>query len=434
MPLNYVANHPPLYYLLVSPGLRYAVDSGHWRAGFALARLETLVLSVGAIPLTAVLAAVLARRWRPELVVGAAALMATNAAFALHGGVVHNDGLATALLTGQLVATVLVLVRGLRPPLVLAILVTAALGLLTRVSNVGLVALSAAALVVAGILTSDRGRVRGALHGLAWSSGLILTCAATSGWFYARNARLYGDFTGGDEVERLLRLQRQPGSAVSNVLDPGTLNELITKMFGLSPSDPGLQTAVLYAMLAAIAVGAAVVAVRALLAVRRRRAGADLATAGEPAGRPAAVTAAIWTLLVLHVAIVLLEIGSHVKDGGGPQPRYLFPALPVLVAGAAAALLAFRGRTGRLALIGAILIQAALTFREVESLAGRSTGRPESLGSLVPAMSQSGVPAAGVVVGVLSLVVAAGLVLVVGAIWVAPRAADRRTAPPGPVA
>ena len=421
-PLNYVANHPPLYYFLVSPGLRYAVESGHWQVGIALARLETLVLSVGAISLTAALATALARRRRPELVVGAAALLATNATYAVHGGVVHNDGLALTLLTGQLVATVLVLLRGLRPPLVLAIFATAALGMLTRVSGVGLLALSAAALVVAGVLTGGRGRVRGALHGLAWASGLILLCGATSGWFYARNARLYGDFTGGDEVEKLLRLRPRSGSAVSNVLSPDTLNELITKMFGLSSSDPGLRTAVLYTMIATIALGAALVAARALSA-KRRRPGSSSTAAGPRDGRPAPVTVAISVLLVLHVAIVLLEIGSHVKDGGGPQPRYLLPALPVLLTGAAAALLALPGRLGRPALVAAVLVQAALTVCVVDTNAGRSIGRADSLGSLVPAMSQSGVPLAGVVAGVLLLTFVAGLVLVVGAIWFAPRTA-----------
>jgi hypothetical protein len=425
LPVNYVANHPPLYYLLVSPGLRYAVDSGHWRLGIALARLETVVLSFGTVVLTAALAVVLVGRRRPDLVVGAAALMAMTSSYAVTGGVVHNDGMATTLLAGQLAATVLVLVRGLRLPLVLTILVTAAVGLLTRVSNLGLIALSAAALVVAGVLHANRGRVRGALRGLAWAGGLVGLCAASAGWFYAHNAREYGDFTGGDEVVKLLRMPARPGSVVYHAVKPETVNDLVSGTFGLDPDAPGLRTGLVVAMFVVVAAGAAVLAVRVVRRLGRRShpgAATVQAVPGAPAERRELIVAAIAALLVVHVAIVLLEIGSHVKDGGGAQSRYLFPALPVLAIAAAAALLALPGRLGRVALTVAIVSQAALTLRVVESLAGRSTGRADSLGSLVPAIDRSGVPLPAVLVGALLLIYAVGLVLVIGAIWVAPRA------------
>ena len=64
--LNFVANHPPLYYVLVAPALRFAIESGHPRLGITLARLETVLLSAGAVVLTALLAAALTRRRRPS--------------------------------------------------------------------------------------------------------------------------------------------------------------------------------------------------------------------------------------------------------------------------------------------------------------------------------------------------------------------------------
>ena len=432
MPLTYVAVHPPLYYALVSPGLRFGVESGHARLGITLARLETVLLSVGAVLLTAVLATVLTRRRRPELAVGAAALLATTASYALVGGIVHNDGLATTLVTAQLLATVLVLLRGLRPGLVLVVLATAALAMLTRVSSVSAVALSAAALVAAGLLHSRSGWLRGALRGAGWAVALGLTCAATSGWFYLRNKREYGDFTGGDEVERLLGLHTRPGSVLYHALKPDTLNQLLTRMFGLDPKAAGIRTGLLWAVLAAVGVGLAVLAVRTLRSAARRRS-ASAADGTDPATvtsrRAALIAAAIGALLVLHVAGVLLQIGSHIRDGGGTQPRYLFPTLPVLLIGAAAALLALPGRIGRAALVLAIAVQAALSFASLAMGAVRSTDVPGRLDALLRAVDLSGAPLPTAVFGVLVLGCAAGLVLVAGAIWTAPRSGPAGAGP-----
>jgi hypothetical protein len=459
MPLNYVANHPPLYYALVSPGLRFAVEADEPRLGMTLARLETTLLSAGAIVLTAVLAGVLTRGRRPEVAVGAAALLATASSYVLHAAIIHNDGLATTLVAGQLVATVLVLVRGLRPLLVLAVVLTASLGLLTRVSAVSLVALSAAALLAAGLLHPHGDRLRGAVRGTLAAVALVLACAATSGWFYLHNLRAYGDVTGGDEVERLLQLNVRPGSIVYHALKPDTMNRLWARMFGLDPFDAGARTALLTGILAAVALGTVLLVARSLRASSRARLVGDEPGPSEPAlyrpapfgttpygpapfgpapfgpapdgpepdGRPAAtgrvamaVVVAVGVLLVLHVLAVLLQVGTHIKDGGGIHPRYLFPALPVLLIGMAAALLAFPGRLGRAVLVGVIAIQAVLTLVVLSGTAARWTGGPRR-DALADALELADVPYPTAVLVLLLLCYAAGLVMVAAAIWTAPR-------------
>ncbi len=448
MPLNYVANHPPLYYALVSPGLRFAVEADQPQLGVTLARLETTLLSAGAIVLTAVLAGVLTRGRRPEVAVGAAALLATTSSYVLHAAIIHNDGLATTLVAGQLVATVLVLVRGLRPPLVLAVVLTGSLGLLTRVSAVSLVALSAAALLAAGLLHPGGDRLRGAVRGTLAALALVLACAATSGWFYLHNLRTYGDVTGGDEVERLLGLTTRPGSIVYHALQPETMNQLWARMFGLDPFTAGARTALLAGILVAVALGTVLLVARSLRASSRARLVGDEPFPSEPAphgpapygpapygpvpdGRPAAtgriamaVVVAVGALLVLHVLAVLLQVGTHIKDGGGIHPRYLFPALPVLLIGMAAALLAFPGRLGRAVLVGVIAIQAVLTLVVLSGTAARWTGGPRRDG-LPDALELADVPFPTAVLVLLLLCYVTGLVMVAAAIWTAPRPGRR---------
>ena len=201
--------------------------------------------------------------------------MTTTGSYVLHAGLIHNDGLATTLVTGQLLATVLILARGLRRWPVLALIVLAALAMLTRVSNVSALLLSAAALVAAGALHSAGARLRGALRSLACAGALLLTCTLASGWFYLRNLREYGDPTGGDEVVRLLKLPARPGSIVYHAINPDTLNRLLTVMFGLNPSSPSVGTGLLCAVGAGIAAGLVVLGVRAVRALR------------SAAGRPA---------------------------------------------------------------------------------------------------------------------------------------------------
>jgi hypothetical protein len=431
IPLQYVANHPPLYFLLAGVPLRLGLEVGHPMLGFYGARLLTVLLSAGAVLLTGVLAAILARRRGPAVAVGAAAVVATSGWLVMTSGMIHNDGLATALVAAELVATVLVLRRGLHTGLCLLLVAIAALGLLTRISALSVVALSAAALVAAGLLHPVGGRRRGLLRGVAWAAALTGFCALTSGWFYWRNVRLYGDPTAQEYVVGLMRqlgTRRPPPPSFADVLtSPETYGRQLLRMFGayavngLPPALQGPATWAIAAIWLAVAAGVVVVVARLVRAGRGQ--GAD--------GRPL-VEVAVVAVLVLQVVAVFLQIANHVAEGGAANARYVFPAWPVVAVGMAYFLSRLPGRLGRPLLALVVLLQAGLTVALLAAQAARWVGGsgPLALAAVPKAVRLSGVPAPEAVVVVLALLVLAGLGAAVAAILLGGEPAPDGAAPP----
>jgi hypothetical protein len=421
VPVNYVANHPPLYYLAAGVPLSLGVDHGNPLLGLHLARLLTGLLSAGAVVLTGVLAAAVARRRRPAQAAGAAALVATSASLILHAGIIHNDGFGASLAAAELVATVLVLRRGLRPVPCLLLVASAVLGLLTRVSAVSLVALSAVALVAAGLLHRPRGWPRALLAAAGWLVGLVAACGLSSGWFYWRNAQLYGDPTARAFITDLIgsKSVERPG-LLAAALSPENYWAPALRMFG-ADGPRGLPIA---------AVGPtrwAIAAIWLAVAAGLVAAGVRLARSGRrPDLRRHLVEASVAALLALHVVAVLLQLLSHRGMGGYGHVRYLFPAWPVVALVMAAGILGVPGRWGRALLALAVLAQAALAVLWLDAQAARWTGATGP-GQVLEAVRRTGVPGPEVVVTVLALLVAAGLGLVLAAVL----GLGGRTAPAG---
>jgi hypothetical protein len=403
--INYVANHPPLYFLLVGVPLHLGLDAGHPMLGFYGARLLTGLLSVGVVVLTGILALVLTRRHRPAAAVGAAALVATSGSLILHAAIIHNDGLAVTFVAAELVATVLVLRQGLRTSACLLLVASASLGLLTRVSAVSLVALSAAALVAAGLLHPAEGWRRAILRGAAWAGALGAACALTSGWFYWRNTRLYGDPTAQAYVTDVVKKGNPAGgrSLAGVVLDPGTYWRQAWRMFGADAANGLPGSAIGPARWAIAAIWLAVAVGLVVLGTRLVRARRPFA-----ADRRLLVEGAVAALLALHVVAVFLQLASHVAVGGFGHVRYIFPAWPVIAVIMAYAILSLPGRPGRALLALVVILQAALTVTWLANQAARWTGKA-GYGEVPKAVRLSGIPAPDLVVALLAVVVIGGL-------------------------
>ena len=129
---------------------------------------------------------------RPEVALGAAALNAFLPMFLFISGSVNNDNLSN--LTGNLLLLqIVVLLKAERPPsyrLYALIGVAAGAGLLAKLSIGFLIPLVALALLIVSLRLRDW---RPLLIGGLIAGGLTV---AIAGWWYLRNAELYGDPTG----------------------------------------------------------------------------------------------------------------------------------------------------------------------------------------------------------------------------------------------
>lgn len=196
---SYEAYQPPMYYALLIPpyGLLQAVahHGGNFTSGRADAltllyglRLFTVLLSTFSI----VFAYLLFRKVftpRPELAVAAAVLLAFIPERTMAMSRVNNDALLEVLST----LTLLVLVRSIGRPFTAkrSLVLGAVLGLavLAKLSAVVLIPLVLSVILWQAIL------MRSPRH-LIWNGCAVLgSIIVITGWFFARNLWLYGDFT-----------------------------------------------------------------------------------------------------------------------------------------------------------------------------------------------------------------------------------------------
>jgi hypothetical protein len=334
---QFVANHPPGYYAVVSVPIGAGVDAGRPWDGVLAARLLTVVLSAPVVLLVAGLARALTRGLRQDVAVAAAGIAAAWWALPLHAGLIHNDGPATAIAAGQLLLAVLLLRDGLRWHWAAGLVALSAAASLVRLSASTLIALCAVALVASALLHPRTTRARAALVGTAWALALTAACAATSGWWWVRNVRLYGDVTGTPLIVRLLGWEPDPRSLLEIATDLSVWRSMAWASAGGAQQEAG--RAVVTAWWVTVVV-VTLVAVLLLLATGRVRA----ASWSWPG-------AAIVTFLSVHVAATLAQVVVHVQHGGGAHPRYLFPVMPVLAVAVAAAVLRLRGGWALLAVL-----------------------------------------------------------------------------------
>jgi hypothetical protein len=194
--LNYEAQQPPLYYLLMAP-VQLAAGGAALPTRVLLMRLVSLLIASLVIPLG--YAAVRLATDSETLSVGAVALVAAMPGFVMTAARVGNDGLS-AVIFGALLWTMLHedRPRGWSRPLTAGALLGA--GLLTKAYF--LTALPALAAIHGWRLWHGRGvRARIALEALVT---LAFGCAV-SGWWYARNFALSGVWSGLQQVVAMPR-------------------------------------------------------------------------------------------------------------------------------------------------------------------------------------------------------------------------------------
>ena len=373
-PVQWEAQHPPLYYLLVAPAVGPLVDAGRWKAAVLAARGVNVLLTVGCALALAWAAAQVARRRRWAWALAVPAVVAPITPFVQTGGTAYSDPLSTMLVALSLGLAVLVLRQGPTRARLAWVAALSALGALARGSFVvTLVVVSAA--VGAAVLLHDRG------HRGRWAALLCRAAAAAAipfaaallaaGWFYRRNIRLTGSWAGGhpDWSEANLGRHQRTLDAVLHDFDFWRAQTSLLWQRGRGSVD-GRMTGdwgrwVLLATLGIGLVAGLVWLIRGARAPRVPAAepaapaepepgagGATLAPGPTLAARhPLLVDLAILLALTAQVLGLLATIVLHAMNTGGPIVRYLLPGLLPIGLVLAAGVLAFGRRLAGLALL-----------------------------------------------------------------------------------
>jgi len=326
-PVQFVAQHPPLFYLLLAPVVGPLVDAGHPQAAVSAARGVSLSIAVLGLLALAWAAAQLSDRRPWTWAVTSAAVAAPIVPFMRVGGSVYNDNLAVLFAVVALGLTVRILRKGWSPRLLFAVGLACGLGALSRATFVITLVAVTAGLCLAGWRHAQGGSGRrlGVTAGLAVLP--IGSALAVAGWFYRRNIELTGTWTGArsDYAQDNLGRTAQP---ITDVLTSSTYWQIPLDLLRQSPEHLPVLGRVLLLLL--------------LL----------LALVGWALRRGFRVELGVVALLALQAIGTLALTAGYIGTGGGTAGRYLLPALFPLAAVLAAGVLAVGERVGAAVLLG----------------------------------------------------------------------------------
>ena len=423
----FVANHPPLAYVLAAPAVWLAGAGGSDDWPPLAFRLVNATAMAAGVALAGLLAGELFPR-RPGIATSAAVLTAVVPALVSVAGYAHNDGTAFLMTTACLLVTVRLLRRGMTPASLAVASLVAGGALLSRVSSaVAVTAVVAAAAVASwrdsdGVWRADGGvSAAGVARALARAAGSAIvigaTVAAAAGWFFLRNRRLYGTATA--DTFLLSAFRRTPRGGLRDVLTEGDWQlAMWSKVYGsVHPRLVAGEPERLVAGLVAIGAVGLVVAVARRV---RRRSSTDGPTAARPEpgqdttdgpadpGR-SGIGVVGWLILAGFCVGVVLGTASFYADGGSPHPRYLLSIVPLVSALVARALAELPWPRLGTAVIAAVFLAITVSqFARYPDLIDDPTRRRPFLHSAGPAVAQAG-----------ALTLAAGALATLVALWIA---------------
>lgn len=334
-PVQWTAQHPPLYYLLIAPLVGPLADAGHPVAAVYAARGVNVLLS-GVL--------VLAAWWSARRLTGPDSVLPVLVAFltgampaAAHvGGNAYNDLLATLGVTVLFGLAATAVRRGLDARLIALLSLVAAACALTRLSAALIAAVVAGVALAAAVVRAAQGRGRWR-HVVALAVAGPAAVLATSGWFYLRNLELTGTITGSHFDWALENQNRQERPVWAVLADPETwlrLPDLFWWAGRLPPNTPLTVTTLIVTALLLVWTPLVIALVTALRAK-------PLGTSAreEASTRPADAGVDTLLLRVLPAVAVLVSVCvqvAYASSSGGVYPRYLLVvSLPLCLAVAA---------------------------------------------------------------------------------------------------
>lgn len=313
MPVQWVSQHPPLFYAVLAPIIGPLTDANHMLIAGMLARGMNCV--IGALVALAVYWG-LTKAFPNNPALAATGGLIAAASPWLHNvsGAIYNDPLAILFTTIAIGIAVGAVRSGPGRWTWLAMAAVACGAFLTRLTAGIVVVVAVGLLVLEGMVHGkerDRlGRWTSLVYAFACGVGVL----ATSGWFYLRNIRLTGTVTGGHPEWSQTHLGRETRPISELVTESSTWKSMLNLF---SPSIASGWSTITFMLLMLLPLVLAVV----LLAITTLRGGVHWDSA------------AVGSSMFLLAAVVLVMQLQYTAGGGGINPRYFLPVVLPVAAG-----------------------------------------------------------------------------------------------------
>lgn len=330
----WTANHPPLYYALCVPLVWLGDAVGHPGVTLLGMRLVNALGYAASIVLVGLLAGELVPRRRVVPVLASAMLLACGAV-PFDGGSIYNDGLGTATAFLTLLLGFRMIRTGVTRERVVWAAVAGVAAASTR--STGLVAvLILGASVLAALWLRDP-TLRTLRRGVVTAVWIGLAPVVAIGWFYVRNAVLYGDLTGSAYLfEKFGRATH--GTTLYQVVNPEFWGQLLGGLWADEKIPKHWMVAPVVILVLTVAGLAADHAAK-----QRPRAGGLLRAVPLPGAEPGRTERlqelAVRALTVAYAVIVAVNVAAFTAGGGWLHARYALPLLPLVATGTSLALL-----------------------------------------------------------------------------------------------
>ncbi|KQO62177.1 ArnT family glycosyltransferase [Curtobacterium sp. Leaf261] len=338
-PVQWVSQHPPLYYLVLAPVVAPLFDSGHALLAVMAGRGMSALMTGGVVLASAWAA------WRcfpghRRLPGGVAIVTALAGMVIQQGGSIYNDVLFvlfSVLACGIAGAAIR---SGMGGGLFIGAVLVCAGGMTTRLSF----ALWMVALLVAIVLARRvrLWRLSGVRARIVAVLGPVVAAGAASGWFYLHNKATAGNFSGRHAEWGLEHMGRVVRPRLDVAFDGTFWTGLYGVYRGVLPQTDLTQWFIMLVPMALAAAAGVWVLLR-----RRRTAEHPSRRADGREQRLHRLRTALVVAMLVAVTILLsvIEIG-YVHGGGAPNTRYALTVMIVIAMVMAAGLTAVRRASG----------------------------------------------------------------------------------------
>lgn len=190
-PVQFVSQHPPLYYVIISPA-GALLGAGHTAAAVGLARVITMLLAFGCVAAFAWGGWVLGGKKRLLYLLAVPAILSSLTPFLKISGDSYNVALVLLFNTLALVLSALFIKNGIDKKLVIASVVVCTLGMASRASFLSSLLILFMAISLSALVNTKGSFVQKIRTAILPVLIIGTFVAAGSGWFYWRNYQASG--------------------------------------------------------------------------------------------------------------------------------------------------------------------------------------------------------------------------------------------------
>lgn len=309
--VQFVSQHPPLYYLLLSPIVGPLIDAGDWKLAILYSRFLTILLGVLLVLVLAWGGWVLGGKKRVLMTVLVPAIGTSFVTVILVTGDIYNDLTTMIFSSLALIISALLIRDGIDKTKVVWLSVVCALGMSTRASFASALVLSLAALIIAAFL-NDKGslyqKMKPAFIAVAF---VVAAVVLTIGWFYLNNYFYSGSFYRTASQSWVNEFTGRPKQTYLKVLmDTDYWLVIPRRFYGNSVISAPITAIGSYFIFFGSIAAAAFLAVKKSFFTKKNK-----------------VAVVIFGLLLAQFVLLMFQQLKHAVPYGAISPRYFLPAI-----------------------------------------------------------------------------------------------------------